>query len=935
MKRTGDKDKKTSFSKLRKQAEELLKENPTQLDVPASIEEAQRLITELQVHHIELELQNDELRKAQEQIAAERERYADLYNFAPAAYFTFDERDVIIDLNLMAADMLGNERKFLVNHPLTPYITAESLQTFVTHRNKALETKAPQTCELTIRPRNRAEQIHIQAHTVSLQRPFAPSETSQLWRTVMTDVTARKRAEEKLRYQAHLLENVKDAIITTDPALRITQWNQAAENLYGWKPEEVIGLDIDEVCRTQFTGQTQAEAQKRLRAEKIWRGELRQKRRDGTEIWVSTSVSLLEDENGNIQGGIAINSDITPHKQDENILQARLRITEFANKNTLSETLQNALDELCALSESPIGFFHFVEEDQQTLSLQAWSTRTLKEMCKAEGKGRHYNINEAGVWVDCVREGKPIIHNDYDGLPATHRKGLPEGHAPITREMVFPIIRSQNIVAIIGAGNKSTEYTDNDLNYALRLADLIWDITERKSAEENLHVKDRAMETSINGIAISDLSGRLTYVNPAFLAMWGYEKDSEVKGRPVVEFWEYKDAAVQVVQALHESGGWLGELIALRKDGAKLEMQVSASMIADEKGQPAFMLASFLDITERKRADEQIRKLSRVVEQSQISVVITNTAGEIEYVNPKFCEITGYAKEEVLGQNPRILKSVGKPAEEYRELWQTILSGHEWRGEFHNMKKNGEPFWESTIVSSIKNEREEITHFVAVKEDVTERKKNQDDLKQANSDLLAHLKEIKALHEQLREQAIRDPITGLFNRRYLQETLEREIARAEREQQEVGVIIMDIDRFKQVNDTYGHKAGDLVLENLGGLISGNLRMGDIPCRYGGEEFTIIMPGATLETTVERAQLLRDKINEMRTYYDMREIKITASMGVAAYPLHGSNGEEALIHADRALYHAKENGRDKVVVYHENMTMRKFLDTNHSTGVNYQ
>ncbi len=125
-------------------------------------------------------------------------------------------------------------------------------------------------------------------------------------------------------------------------------------------------------------------------------------------------------------------TDITEKKRSESIFHARVQITEFAEKHLLDEMLQFALDKLCALSQSPIGFFHFVEPDGETLSLQAWSTKTIKEMRTAEGKGRHYDINQAGVWVDCVRERKPVIHNDYESLP--HKHGLPPGHAPIIRE---------------------------------------------------------------------------------------------------------------------------------------------------------------------------------------------------------------------------------------------------------------------------------------------------------------------------------------------------------------------------------------------------------------------------------------------------------------------------------------------------------------------
>ncbi len=489
MKRKDPGNTQEKFPDLRKQAEKLL---ASRGDLPElkveSLEDAQRLITELQVHQIELEMQNDELRKMQELLEVERGKYADLYNFAPVAYFIFDDRDIILDLNLAAAELIGSERKYLVGHPLTAYVNPESIQVFVEHRRKALERSHPQTCELTIRRRDGVQSI-VQVLTVVLEDKGEHS----LWRSVMTNITERKKVEEELNYQAGLLGSVSDAIIATDAALRIVSWNKHAEFLYGWSAAEVIGQHIDELCRTEFIGQTQAEAHAKFLAENVWRGELRQRRRDGSMLWVTASVSKLSDARGNFIGGVTINHEITERKRNENIIQARFRITEFSANHSSDELLQNTLDELCMLTDSPIGFFHFVEPDQKTLSLQAWSTRTLQEFCSARGGGQHYDIDQAGVWVDCVRERRPVIHNDYANL--SHRKGLPEGHAPVIREMVFPIMRHQKIVAIIGVGNKPLDYTGEDAAYASRLADLIWDITERKRADESLRLYVKEIES--------------------------------------------------------------------------------------------------------------------------------------------------------------------------------------------------------------------------------------------------------------------------------------------------------------------------------------------------------------------------------------------------------------------------------------------------------
>ena len=151
------------------------------------------------------------------------------------------------------------------------------------------------------------------------------------------------------------------------------------------------------------------------------------------------------------------------------------------------------------------------------------------------------------------------------------------------------------------------------------------------------------------------------------------------------------------------------------------------------------------DITERRRTEDKLRQLSRAVEQSPASIVITNPAGDIEYVNPKFVNVTGYTPAEVLGKNPRVLKSGEKSPEFYRELWETIAAGKEWSGEFHNKKKNGELFWESASISPIRDRAGRVTHYVAVKEDITARKQNETERDKLILDLQDALASVKSL----------------------------------------------------------------------------------------------------------------------------------------------------------------------------------------------
>ena len=185
------------------------------------------------------------------------------------------------------------------------------------------------------------------------------------------------------------------------------------------------------------------------------------------------------------------------------------------------------------------------------------------------------------------------------------------------------------------------------------------------------------------------------------------------------------------------------------------------------------------------------------------------------------------------------------------------------------------------------------------------------ELVNANQQLEVQLDEINQLHISLTEQAMRDPLTHLFNRRHLVETLEREFARADREHTQIGLVMLDVDHFKRINDTYSHKAGDLVLQALGSLLLSQVRTSDFPCRYGGEEFLVVLPTASLDATVRRAEEWRATVENMKVDIGGREISVTISVGVAEYPLHGSTPGDILAWADSALYNAKKIGRNCV------------------------
>jgi len=421
--------------------------------------------------------------------------------------------------------------------------------------------------------------------------------------------------------------------------------------------------------------------------------------------------------------------DITERKQIEQIMLARLRLVEFAAAHSVDELLQATLDEAEILTDSQIGFYHFVEADQNNLALQSWSTRTVREFCKSEGPKLHYPVEQAGVWTDCIHERRAVIHNDYASLP--HRKGLPDGHAEVVRVLTIPVIRQDKIVAILGVGNKLQNYVEKDVELVLRLADLSWDIVERKLTEEfqkKTEQNYRDLVETVEGIVWEADA-------PTFQFSFVSQEAERLLGYPVTRwlkepnFWEEhihpedRDEAINLyARAAKEKIHRQFEYRMIAADNSVIWLRDVITAIV-ENNRVVKLRGIMIDITAKKQAEDKLRQLSMVVEQSPASVVITDVNGNIQYVNPKFTQVSGYTLEEVVGQNPRILKSSETPSEEYAQLWQTITAGQAWHGEFHNKKKSGELYWEDALISPLSNGGGRTTHFVAVKEDVTERKR--------------------------------------------------------------------------------------------------------------------------------------------------------------------------------------------------------------------
>lgn len=317
----------------------------------------------------------------------------------------------------------------------------------------------------------------------------------------------------------------------------------------------------------------------------------------------------------------------------------------------------------------------------------------------------------------------------------------------------------------------------------------------------------------------------------------------------------------------------------------------------DASGKRIGAIESIRDITERKETEDFLRKLTHGIENSASAVMITDSQGTIEYVNSKFTQLTGYSTEEVQGKNPRILKSDATPREVFDNLWKTILSGKEWRGELMNRRKNGEVYWSIASISPLHNETGQLTHFIANIEDINERKNAE-----ATIERLAYF----------------DPLTDLPNRRMLQDRLELALKRSRRQASGVALLYIDLDSFKHVNDSMGHPAGDKLLREVAGRMRELLRDDDVVCRLGGDEFAVILHDIHHEQgVVPVAQKLLDAII-MPVLLDTHEVVVSASIGISLFPRDGADGKTLEKHADIALYHAKEQGKNTFRFFQEEL-----------------
>ncbi|MCO5214179.1 MAG: PAS domain S-box protein, partial [Caldilinea sp.] len=310
-----------------------------------------------------------------------------------------------------------------------------------------------------------------------------------------TDVTHRTLAEKALHWETSLLRSllnsIPDLVFFKDVDSVYLGCNEAFESLYGAKEADLVGKSDYDFTSPEQAAFFQAHDRSMLASGRPQRNEEWLTFADGREALFDTLKTPLYGPDGEQRGVLGISRDITESRRVEELLRTRIWLAEYAATHTLEALCQEVVDQAEKLTGSQAGFLHLVHADQNEIELQTWSTNTMQSMCTADSALIHYSVDAAGIWADCVRIKRPIRLNNYAG--AEGRRGLPPGHAPISRLMTAPIVRSGQTVAILGVGNKAADYTEQDLEFLVHIATSAWDIILRKQAQDDLHTERAAL----------------------------------------------------------------------------------------------------------------------------------------------------------------------------------------------------------------------------------------------------------------------------------------------------------------------------------------------------------------------------------------------------------------------------------------------------------
>lgn len=413
-----------------------------------------------------------------------------------------------------------------------------------------------------------------------------------------------------------------------------------------------------------------------------------------------------------------------------------------------------------------------------------------------------------------------------------------------------------------------------------------------QSRKESENQKKLILQALPNLIWLKDADGVYLACNPVFERFFGAE-ESEIVGKTDYDFLEKSIAdsfRQHDLEAMHGDRSMVNEeWITFADNGKKVLLETTKTPLKNWDGKLIGVLGVGHDITERHQAIEAKNLSASVFSYSHEGILITDADNNILDANPACLELTGYTREELIGQNPNIFSSGGLPRSFYEKMWVDLNENGHWQGEIENRKKNGEVYMERLIIDEVLDEHNELTHYVGVFSDITY---------------------LKQQEEALERVAYSDALTKLPNRLLLHDRMQQAFSQSERTSQMVSICYLDLDGFKPINDQYGHEAGDQVLIEVASRLKNSVRTGDTVARLGGDEFVLLI--VNLHNIAELEQMLDRLLKSIVKPHQVsgNEMVVSASIGIALYPLDEADPDLLLRHADQAMYTAKNQGKNR-------------------------
>jgi diguanylate cyclase (GGDEF)-like protein/PAS domain S-box-containing protein len=657
------------------------------------------------------------------------------------------------------------------------------------------------------------------------------------------------------------IDALPDPVCVIDSRLRAADANDAFCALVGQSRSHLVGTPVRTLASE--AGAKLEEALDRLRIGGCEHFDTRLSRADGGVLHLSVSATLTASPRGNLL--VATFRDIGRHKQVEDALRAsQARLAEAQRVARLGNWVWDI----------PSGIVWWSDEIYRIFGLRRQETDPTYD-----------------TFLGCVHpEDRQAV---IDSVEAAVHQGRPY-------RIDHRVIRPDGSIVYVHEKGEITRENGR----AVRMMGTVQDVSEHRRIEDDLQQQAQILGQIRDSIVSTDLDGVVTTWNRGAEKIFGYTAE-EALGRHISFVYpdeERERLAKEVIAPLKARGSHEVEVRLRRKSGEDFYGLLSLSLLRDSHQQPVGMVGITIDITERKSTLDALKKLSRAVQQTVDMVMITDRNGVIEYVNPAFEACTGFSNNYVTGRRAGFNKSGRHDAAFYVHLWSTLLNGEPYRGILLNRRADGELFYEQVTISPLIDDAGEITHFISNGQDITNRVKDQEEL-----EYLAHY----------------DVLTDLPNRTLFHDRLNSALERHRRARTQVALLFLDLDRFKQINDTMGHVQGDEALKTVANRLKQTVRAADTVARLSGDEFAVILEDVKSpdDVAVAARKILEAVAGHLRL--QEHNFYITASIGVSLFPRDGKDGESLLKHADVAMYRAKETGRNNFIFYSKDMSTNLF------------